>query len=155
MAFVLVAVAIAAAVGTAPFDRLTTIVDPAWTEILKGRNPQLFPSLWLDGWFGRLTVRVATLVIAARFAPPRVRRLFLLAIPIGVELLDMLVQSRRDTPLPCACCASCFASRASRPTSSSPIGFVRTAQAFANSGSPPATNKASGKTIAPTTRTSR
>ncbi len=84
MAFVLVAVAIAAAVGTAPFDRLTTIVDPAWTEILKGRNPQLFPSLWLDGWFGRLTVRVATLVIAARFAPPRVRRLFLLAIPIGV-----------------------------------------------------------------------
>ena len=78
------AIVIAAAAGIAPFDRLTTIVDPGWAAILKGRNPQLFPSLWLDGWVGRLAVRVATLVIAARVAPPRVRRLFLLAIPVGL-----------------------------------------------------------------------
>ena len=58
VAIVLITVAIAAAAGIAPFDRLTTIVDPAWTEILRGRNPQLFPSLWLDGWIGRLTVRI-------------------------------------------------------------------------------------------------
>ena len=79
-----VAVALLALAGVAPFDRLATIIDPAWTDILKDRNPQLFPSLWLDGWMGRLTVRVATLLIAARVAPPRVRRLFLLVVPIGL-----------------------------------------------------------------------
>ena len=47
-------------------------------------------------------------------------------------------------PLPCACCASCFASRASRPTPS-PIGFVHTAQAFASSGSPPARTRPAEK----------
>ena len=71
----------ATAVSPSP---LATIIDPAWTEILRDRNPQLFPSLWLDGWSGRLAVRVATLLIAAQVAPPRVRRLFLLVVPIGL-----------------------------------------------------------------------
>ena len=79
-----VAVVVLAAAGIAPFDRLAVVIDPDWADIIKDRTPQLFPSLWLDGWIGRLTVRVATLLIAAVLAPPRVRRLFLLTVLVGL-----------------------------------------------------------------------
>lgn len=64
--------------------RLWTFVDPEWRAVLIERNPHLFPSLWLDDWLGRAAVRSASLIIGASVAPPRVARLFILTLVVGV-----------------------------------------------------------------------
>jgi hypothetical protein len=78
------AVLAAAVVHLGPFDRLTTVMDPDWTAVLTNRNPHLFPSLWPDGWMGRLSARAATIIVAAAVTTGPVRRLFLLSLAVGL-----------------------------------------------------------------------
>ena len=80
----LVAVLGAAWLGVSPYDRLLTIVDPEWRALLLARNPHLFPTSWPSGWIGRVAARVATLLIGAGLARAPLRRLFLLALVVGL-----------------------------------------------------------------------
>ena len=81
----LVVIAVGAAfLGFHPVDRVLTIVDPEWRALLLERNPQLFPTLWPNGWIGRLAARDATILVAAGLTSTKERRLFLLALAVGL-----------------------------------------------------------------------
>jgi hypothetical protein len=83
----LVLVALAAAIGAAALfpilARPTALIDPDWRAVLVARNPYLFPGLWLTGWVGRAAARTATLLVAASFVSPPIRKLFLIALAVG------------------------------------------------------------------------
>ena len=79
-----VVVLIGALLHASMLERLTVIVDPAWKAVLVDRNPQLFPTLWPEGWLGRMAVRIATLLLGASLAPPRVRNLYLVTCAVGL-----------------------------------------------------------------------
>ncbi len=72
------------ALHVAVLDRLTDVMDPSWQAVLESRNPHLFPSLWPGDWVGRLGVRAATVIIAASLTRGPVRKVFLLALAVGV-----------------------------------------------------------------------
>ena len=64
-------------------DRLLTIVDPEWQNLLKIRHPYLYPTLWQPEMFGRTALSVATLSIASRLTHGLPRRLLLAAAVVG------------------------------------------------------------------------
>ncbi|MFT4098923.1 MAG: hypothetical protein QM651_17520 [Rhodoblastus sp.] len=73
----------AAGAGVAPFSRIAQRVDPDWFTILQARNPLLFPDLWQENSVGRLVAKCTALLIAASFAPPLQRRLFMIVVLAG------------------------------------------------------------------------
>ena len=58
-------------------DRLFAPMDATWLEILRERSVNLFPSLWQDETFARISARLAALAVAATVSPPRARGLLL------------------------------------------------------------------------------
>jgi DDE superfamily endonuclease len=71
------------------------------------------------------------------------------------EILDVLVQRRRDKRAAVKSCGSCCESRPSRQRWWSPISCAPTALPSTTSGSPATTSKDFAKTIGPRTRTRR
>lgn len=67
----------AAALGAPMADRLFTIIDPAWREILIARTPYLFVSHWPFADWARFVVQLATVAIAASLVGANVRALFI------------------------------------------------------------------------------
>jgi hypothetical protein len=85
--------AMAAALGLPVADRLVTVVDPAWREILDARSAYLFVSAWPIADWSRLIVQAVTVLIAASLATGRVRSLFsaVLCVAVGGVLASLLL----------------------------------------------------------------
>ena len=75
----------AAAAGIAPFDRIIQPIDAQWLEILVTRSPLLFPDLWAAKSVGRIVAKSSALLIAASFAPPQTRKLFMIVVLVGAS----------------------------------------------------------------------
>ena len=73
-----------AALGVAPFDRLSETMDPEWREIVAQRNIYLFPSLWTVADWSRLTLGATTILCAASLLSGDERRLMLAALVAGL-----------------------------------------------------------------------
>jgi hypothetical protein len=83
---------LAALLGVAVADRLFTVVDPIWRDILMTRSPYLFMSAWpLTDW-SRLIVQAVTLAIAASLVTGRARSMFIAvaAVALGGVLVSLL-----------------------------------------------------------------
>ena len=66
----------AAALGMPVADRLFTVVDPVWRDILVSRSPYLFVTEWPLADWTRAIVQLTTVAIAATLVVGRIRALF-------------------------------------------------------------------------------
>ena len=74
----------AAWLGLPLASRLFARFDPEWFDLLTGRLPFLFPSLWPLEAYSSITVRMTTLAMAAGFMRGRSRAVFISVIGVGV-----------------------------------------------------------------------
>lgn len=80
----LVAAMLAATFAGAPFlDRLRTVIDAEWLDLLKSRNAYLFPHLWPASAWALPAVQAITILVAVRRASPALRRLLLASLIVG------------------------------------------------------------------------
>jgi hypothetical protein len=67
------AAAIAAVLRLPMAERLLTVIDPLWLQLLHSRATYLFPGLWRASDYGRLAVQLVTVAVAAGLAEGRAR----------------------------------------------------------------------------------
>lgn len=75
--------------GLPLFDRLLQGLDPAFSAILRLRCAELFPSFWPGAAWGPVVMQAASIVVAGRLVPARIRHLLYAA--LGAGLLGVAV----------------------------------------------------------------
>jgi hypothetical protein len=93
------AIAGAALLGAPLFDRLGVVMDGEWLDMLARRNAYLFPHLWPSSAWAMPLVQAITIVIAARNAEPRVRRLLLATLAAGALGVTVAYVAARFDPV--------------------------------------------------------